>query len=51
LRDTNATVTLNPGSGITLVSVLNRRQLAYRYSVASVIAITSSLYLLVGDLV
>ena len=51
VRDTAGAVTVAAGSGITLVSVLNRTSLAYRYSVASVIGLTATTYLLVGDLV
>ena len=51
VRDTAGTVSVVAGAGITLVSVLSRSSLAYRYSVASVIALNSTTYLLVGDLV
>jgi hypothetical protein len=51
LRFGSGAVAIEPGAGVALVSVLTRRSLAYQYSIATIIGINSSTYLLVGDLV
>jgi len=51
LRFGTGAVSVAPGAGVTLVSVLTRRSLAFQYSIATIIGINSTTYLLVGDLV
>lgn len=50
LRDNVGEVSIAAGSGVTLVSVGNKRRLNDRYSGASIICVASGLFHIVGDL-